>query len=194
MAPFAFIAIHSNACLACCQLKSYDNSRVAPCIIDTRGNIYFSAKNSTHQDTGAKAPVENISKYVDVRSAVTSRLSGYLNSPVLSVEVGRKMWQNTKNCVGIVGVLLNNTTVRCIQTSVVQNAAGSSAAQLGYASEDKILQIRQHRNDFTQQFPSVTLILNKTMTEESRTALEKWKQDRIAEMGPEEFERFYQGL
>lgn len=104
------------------------------------------------------------------------------------------MLQKTRKCVNIAGVLLNNTTVRCIQTSAVQNAVGSSAAQPGYASEDKILQIKQHRNDFTQQYPSVTLILNKTMTEDSRTALEKWKQERIAELGQEEFERFYQGM
>ncbi|CAB3255925.1 unnamed protein product [Arctia plantaginis] len=67
-----------------------------------------------------------------------------------------------------------------------------SAAQPGYVSEDKILQIKHHQNDYAQQYPSVTLILNKTMTDDSRTALEKWKQERIAEMGVEEFNKFYE--
>lgn len=154
-------------------------------------SIKKAAKNSAHQNTGAVSPVENVTKYVDVRNAIGS-LSSYLNSPVLSVDIGSKMWQNTRNCGNFVGVLLNNMAVRSLTTSAVQNAARSSAAQPGYASEDKILQIKQHRNDFTDQFPSVTLILNKTMTEESRAALEKWKQERIAELGQEEFERFYQ--
>lgn len=104
------------------------------------------------------------------------------------------MWSNTRTCYNFVRVLLNGSQVRCLTTASVSNTAQSSPAQPGYASEDKILQIRQHQNDFTQQFPSVTLILNKTMTEESRKTLEKWKQERIAEMGLEEFNRFHQGM
>lgn len=104
------------------------------------------------------------------------------------------MWQNTRTCFNLVGVLLNGTQVRCLKTVAVNNATRSSPAQPGYASEDKILQIKQHKNDFTEQYPSVTLILNKTMTEESRKLLEKWKQERIAEMGLEEFNRFHQGM
>lgn len=103
------------------------------------------------------------------------------------------MWQNTKNCVSFVGILLNNNAVRTLSTSSVCSATKSSPAQPGYASEDKILQIKQHHNDFAKQYPSVTLILNKTMTEDSAKALEKWKQERIAEMGLEEFNRFYEG-
>lgn len=108
----------------------------------------------------------------------------------LPVEVlKRKMWQNTRTYVNFVGVLLNNATVRGFKTVAARNTA-----QPGYASEDKILQIKPHQNDFAQQYPSVTLILNKTMTEESRIALEKWKQERIAEIGEEEFNKFYEGI
>ncbi|KOB72415.1 Mitochondrial genome maintenance exonuclease 1 [Operophtera brumata] len=147
------------------------------------------AKNSSHQNNVATA--EPASKYTAVRNAFESL--SYLNSPVLSGEVfGKKMWQNTKNCVSFVGVLLNNTAIRTLSTSSVCSATKSSPAQPGYASEDKILQIKQHQNDFAKQYPSVTLILNKTMTEESAKTLEKWKQERIAEMGLEEFNRFYE--
>lgn len=178
------------------KLYNKENKELFGPLLETnkqrKRNLKKSAKNNTHQNTGAAPPADNVSKYIEAQNAVTSRLSSYLSSPVLSGEIGKKMWQNTRNCVNIVGVLLNNTAVRCLQTSAVHNAAGSSAAQPGYASEDKIMQIKQHHNDFTQQYPSVTLILNKTMTEESRAALEKWKQERIAEMGQEEFDRFYQ--
>lgn len=95
--------------------------------------------------------------------------------------------------MNFVGVLLNNGAVRGLKTCFVRNATRSSPATPGYASEDKILQMKQHQNDYAKQYPSVTLILNKTMTEESRNALEKWKQERIAEMGEEEFNRFYEG-
>lgn len=105
-----------------------------------------------------------------------------------------KMWQKSRNCTNLLGIFFNGAPVRGFKTSAVQNAARSSPAQPGYVSEDKILQIKPYQNDFTQQYPSVTLILNRTMTEENRKALEKWKQDRIAEMGEEEFNRFYQGM
>lgn len=120
-------------------------------------------------------------------------ITGLGYNPALQMEVfKRKMWQNTRTCVNLVGVLINNASVRGLKTVAANNAAGNTAAQQ-YASEDKIIQMKPHRNDYAQQFPSVTLILNKTMTNESRAALEKWKQERIAEMGQEEFERFYQG-
>ncbi|XP_068628411.1 mitochondrial genome maintenance exonuclease 1-like isoform X2 [Battus philenor] len=89
-----------------------------------------------------------------------------------------------------VHVLINNSTVRGIKTFVASNAAISSPAEPGYVSEDKILQIKPHQNDFAKQIPSVTLVLNKTMTEESKAALEKWKQERIAELGQDEFNKF----
>lgn len=115
-------------------------------------------------------------------------------SPVLTMEVlKRKMWQNTRTCLNFAGVLLSDGSVRGLKTCSVSNATRSSPATPGYASDDKILQIKQRQNDYAKQFPSVTLILNKTMTEESRDALEKWKQERIAEMGEEEFNRFYEG-
>lgn len=96
--------------------------------------------------------------------------------------------------MGVLGVMFNNASGRGFKTWAACNAARSSPAQPGYASEDKIIQIKPHQNDYAQQYPSVTLILNKTMTEESRTALEKWKQERIAEIGLEEFNKFYQGM
>lgn len=111
-----------------------------------------------------------------------------------SVDFTRTMWSNTRTCINFVGVSLQNNTLRGLKTLAVNNAAKSSPAQPGYASEDKILQIKQHQNDYAKQYPSVTLILNKTMTEESRAALEKWKQERIAELGQEEFNRFYEGM
>lgn len=139
------------------------------------------AKNSTDHNNAATPRVEN-TKYA-IGNAVNY-------TPILYNF--NKMWQNTRNCVNFVGILVNNTTVRCVSTSSVCNATKSSPAQPGYVSEDKILQIKQHRNDYAQQYPSVTLILNKTMTEESKNLLEKWKQERIAEMGLEEFNKFYE--
>lgn len=83
--------------------------------------------------------------------------------------------------------------MRGVKTSAVCGATKSSPLQPGYASEDKILQIKQHQNDYAKQFPSVTLILNKTMTGESMANLEKWKKEKIAEVGEEEFKKFYEG-
>ncbi|KAJ8719766.1 hypothetical protein PYW08_011941 [Mythimna loreyi] len=155
------------------------------------------AKNrASHQNNGATASNENTLKFLESTERNGNRqnqtLTGYVKyNPVSAVNVLKnKMWQNTKHCVNFVGVVLNNT-VRTVATSASCNAARSSPAQPGYASEDKILQIKQHKNDFAQQYPSVTLILNKTMTEESKAALEKWKQERIAELGEEEFNKFY---
>ncbi|XP_053608909.1 mitochondrial genome maintenance exonuclease 1-like [Plodia interpunctella] len=143
------------------------------------------AKNKSHQNN-EQSENTNIER---AKNAVERCvLTGYNNL----VFPSSKMWQNTRNCVNIVGVLLNNAQVRTFKTLVPNNAAKSSPAQPGYASEDRILQIKQHQNDFAKQYPSVTLILNKTMTEESRNALEKWKQERIAEMGQAEFEKFYE--
>ncbi|XP_075976661.1 mitochondrial genome maintenance exonuclease 1-like [Anticarsia gemmatalis] len=155
------------------------------------------AKNSaSHQNNGATTH-ENTSKYIESNERNVGQcepLIGYSKfSPVLAVEVLKaKMWQNTRQCVTLVGAYLNNVAVRSLSTSSTCSAARSSPAQPGYASEDKILQIKHHKNDYAQQYPSVTLILNKTMTDESRTALEKWKQERIAEMGLEQFNKFYE--
>ncbi|KAI8432381.1 hypothetical protein MSG28_004788 [Choristoneura fumiferana] len=151
-----------------------------------------SAKNSKNADQNNRAsvPIESAAKFEG--SAKKHNITGLGYNPVLQMEVfKRKMWQNTRTCVNLVGVLINNASVRGLKTVAVNNAAGNTAAQQ-YASEDKIIQMKPHRNDYAQQFPSVTLILNKTMTNESRAALEKWKQERIAEMGQEEFEKFYQ--
>ncbi|XP_063625010.1 mitochondrial genome maintenance exonuclease 1-like [Cydia splendana] len=152
-----------------------------------------SAKNSklADQNNGASAPSESAVKFDS--SAKKNDITCLKYNPVLPVEIfKRKMWQNTRTCVSFVGVLLNNASVRGLKTAAAVSAARSTAAEQGYVSEDKILQIKPYRNDYAQQYPSVTLILNKTMTNESRAALEKWKQERIAEMGQEEFERFYQ--
>ncbi|XP_046967801.1 mitochondrial genome maintenance exonuclease 1-like [Vanessa cardui] len=156
------------------------------------------AKNRPHQNNEVTASNESTQKFIDVtrQDAVVNQslcaIRSY-NSVIRSVKSFKNnMWQNTRTCFNLVGVLLNGTPVRGIKTFVVNNATGSSAAQPGYVSEDKILQIKQHQNDYAQQYPSVTLILNKTMTEESRKSLEKWKKERIEEMGLEEFNRFYQ--
>ncbi|CAH2983014.1 unnamed protein product [Chilo suppressalis] len=149
-----------------------------------------SAKNrNSQQNNSAASSNENSS---NLESSKKNDVLTNFFSPFLTLEVfKRKMWQNSRNCVSLLGVLINNTTCRGLKTFVPSNAARSSPAEPGYASEDRILQIKQHQNDFTKQYPSVTLILNKTMTEESKNALEKWKQERIAEMGLEEFNRFY---
>lgn len=150
------------------------------------------AKNSSHQNK--KEADENTPKYLTTNNAIGKLLfkefSNYRPAEVLM----KKMWQNTRSCVNFVGVLINNASVRGYKSSVVCNSARSSPAEPGYVSEDKILQIKQHRNDFAQQYPAVTLILNKTMSEETRKVLDKWKQDRIAEMGVEEFNKYYEGI
>lgn len=120
-------------------------------------------------------------------------LTHYVSDKPLEV-LNTRMWPKTRTCVGVLGVMFNNAPVRGFKTWTECKAARSSPAQPGYASEDKIIQIKPRQNDYAQQYPSVTLILNKTMTEDSRTALEKWKQERIAEMGLEEFNKFYQGI
>lgn len=120
-------------------------------------------------------------------------LTRYISAQPFDV-LNNRMWPKTRTSVGILGVLFNNASVRGFKTWTVSNAVRSSPAEPGYVSEDKIVQIKPHHNDYAQQYPSVTLILNKTMTEESRTALEKWKQERISEIGLEEFNKFYQGM
>ncbi|CAG9788314.1 unnamed protein product [Diatraea saccharalis] len=152
-----------------------------------------SAKNRiSHQNNDATSSNENTSNLKSGKENVV--LTDYFNcNPFLPVALlKRKMWQNSRNLVSLVGVMINNTTCRGLKTFTPCNAARSSPAEPGYASEDRILQIKPHQNDFTKQYPSVTLILNKTMTEDSKNALEKWKQERIAEMGLEEFNKFYE--
>ncbi|XP_041981216.1 mitochondrial genome maintenance exonuclease 1-like [Aricia agestis] len=144
------------------------------------------AKNRTHQNNAANVPKENTQKFKSVANDAGKSVT---NSAFDSLRlIKNKMWQNTRTCINF-PVVLNS--VRSIKTSAAKNAVKSSAVQQGYASDDKILQIKQHQNDYAKQYPSVTLILNKTMTEESRKALEKWKKERIAEMGEQEFQRFY---
>ncbi|CAG9583378.1 unnamed protein product [Danaus chrysippus] len=150
------------------------------------------AKNSSHQNNESIGSNENTPKFVDAsKHDIIQRQvkSSYLTN--LGI-IQHKMWQNTRTCFNFLGVIFNGVPIRCFRTNAIKNSARSSPAQPGYASDDKIIQIKQHQNDFTKQFPSVTLILNKTMTEESRKALDKWKQERIAEMGLEEFNRFYE--
>lgn len=150
------------------------------------------AKNSSlHQNNSGPPLNESHLKYLENVSGQCLSVHSKYNIAVTK-EVLRRMWQNTRNCVNIVGVLLNNVAVRGYKTSTIKNASNSSTMQPGHASEDKILQIKHHQNDFAEQYPSVTLILNKTMTDETRSALEKWKQERIAEMGEEEFNRYYE--
>ncbi|XP_052748624.1 mitochondrial genome maintenance exonuclease 1-like isoform X1 [Galleria mellonella] len=148
------------------------------------------AKNKiSHQNNDASSPKEN-TKFEKNAVDKVNFLIGYKNLTVLE-DLKKRMFQNTKLCVNLVGALLNTSAVRGIKT-VASSHAASSPAQPGYASEDGILQIKPYQNDFAKQYPSVTLILNKTMTEESRAALEKWKQERIAEMGLDAFNKFYE--
>ncbi|XP_026730592.1 mitochondrial genome maintenance exonuclease 1-like [Trichoplusia ni] len=184
------------------KLYNKENKELFGPLLETskqkKQRLQKSAKNSvSHQNNGANATNENKLKFLGStdRNEIgqCKTLTGYLRyNPVLAVNVLKnKMWQNTRHCVNFVGVVLNNTVVRSLATSASCNAVRSSPAQPGYVSEDKILQIKHHKNDYAEQFPSVTLILNKTMTEESRAALEKWKQEKIAEMGLDEFNKYY---
>lgn len=133
---------------------------------------------------------DKVKKNVKANLNVESQLKSIFVLPLESLKM--KMWSNTRTCVSFVGAVWNTSPLRGFKTAAVC-ASTKSSAQPGYVSEDKILQIKQHQNDYAKQYPSVTLILNKTMTDESRAALEKWKQERIAEMGQEEFDRFYEG-
>ncbi|CAK1582586.1 unnamed protein product [Parnassius mnemosyne] len=150
------------------------------------------AKNSktSHQNNETTVSSENTQKFSASGNPLQKLCLLTSNRSIDILKI--RMWQKSKICFNYAAVLLNNNTVRGIKTIAVSNAARSSPAEPGYASEDKILQIKQHQNDFAKQYPSVTLILNKTMTDESRAALEKWKQERIAEMGLEEFNKFYE--
>ncbi|XP_045451789.1 mitochondrial genome maintenance exonuclease 1-like [Melitaea cinxia] len=185
------------------KIKQYnkENKELFGPLLETnkqkKSRLKKEAKNRPHQNNGETASNESTQKFIDVTShnaAVSRSLhDNKLNSVIRSVKIlEHNMWQKTRTCYNLVAVLFNGTPVRGIRTAAINNATSSSAAQPGYASEDKILQIKQHQNDYTQQYPSVTLILNKTMTEESRKLLEKWKKERIEEMGLEEFNRFYQ--
>ncbi|XP_072930685.1 mitochondrial genome maintenance exonuclease 1-like [Epargyreus clarus] len=161
-----------------------------------KSRLQKAAKNTqtSHQNNGSSASARSESTQKFVRNTIRNEnVIGYACSPVSVLDVCKsKMWQSARTSFNIAGVLLNNTAVRGLKSVSVRNAARSSPAQPGYASEDKIIQIKHHKNDFTQQYPSVTLILNKTMSEETRAILEKWKQERIAEMGLEEFNRYYE--
>ncbi|CAH2090531.1 unnamed protein product [Euphydryas editha] len=185
------------------KIKQYnkENKELFGPLLETnkqkKSRLKKEAKNRPHQNNEVTTSNESTQKFIDVTShnAVVSqslhdnrRLSCIIRSAKI---LEHNMWQNTRTCFNLVAVLFNGTPVRGIKTAVA-NMTRSSAAQPGYESEDKILQIKQHQNDYTQQFPSVTLILNKTMTEESRKLLEKWKKERIEEMGLEEFNRYYQ--
>ncbi|KAL4715756.1 hypothetical protein ACJJTC_006335 [Scirpophaga incertulas] len=146
-------------------------------------------KNRTsHQNNSPTSISEKNTKFKSDRNADLIGRTQFLSLNILR----RKMWQTGRNSVNLVGVLLNNVATRSFQRFAPCSAAISSPAQPGYVNDDRILQIKQHQNEFAQQYPSVTLILNKTMTDESRVALEKWKQERIAEMGQEEFNKFYE--
>ncbi|CAG4959640.1 unnamed protein product [Parnassius apollo] len=157
--------------------------------IPNKSRTSKTVKNSktSHQNNETTVSSGNTQKF-SASGNVLQRLCHL--TPVVILKI--RMWQKSKACFNYAAVLLNNNTVRGIKTIAVSNSARSSPAEPGYASEDKILQIKPHQNDFAKQYPSVTLILNKTMTDESRAALEKWKQERIAEMGLEEFNRFYE--
>ncbi|GBP54444.1 Mitochondrial genome maintenance exonuclease 1 [Eumeta japonica] len=154
-----------------------------------------SAKNNSSADKNNTAVTRDVgSDSVKYGSDLQNVIPGHSVYPISVVQALKKtMWLNTRSCVNFISALSQQKLIyRGIRTPAFHGAAKSSAVQAGYDSEDKILQIKQHQNDYAQQYPSVTLILNKTMTEESQQALEKWKQERIAEMGLEEFNRYYE--
>ncbi|CAK1543231.1 unnamed protein product [Leptosia nina] len=157
------------------KLKLYnkENKELFGPLLETnkekKSRLKKEAKNSTHQNRAK------------VQSDSTQKFSNVPTYNVLNI-----------NSVATNSVVFNNIPLRGIRTSVPIHATKSFPAEPGFANEDRILQIKQHRNDFTQQYPSVTLILNKTMTEDSQKALEKWKKERIADMGLDEFNKFYE--
>lgn len=59
-------------------------------------------------------------------------------------------------------------------------------------NDNKILRITSTGQEFTK-FPSVSKILQTSMSEEAKEALEKWKQKKIEELGLEGFQKFNQG-
>lgn len=180
------------------KLHNKENKELFGPLLETnkqrKAKLLKEAKNRSNQNNKTSTSNKSTQNFIDLRQhVVVPSPRASFDRVLKSVKtMNCNMWGNTRTCYNLVRVLLNGSQVRCLATASVSNTAQSSPAQPGYASEDKILQIRQHQNDFTQQFPSVTLILNKTMTEESRKTLEKWKQERIAEMGLDEFNRFHQ--
>ncbi|XP_068628401.1 mitochondrial genome maintenance exonuclease 1-like isoform X1 [Battus philenor] len=174
------------------KLYNKENKELfGPLLDKKKSKKYRSQKNSknsltSHQNIKAGVSNESAKKF-----SATENVHGLCLTYKQTFDIiKRNMWQNTKTCLNYAAVLINNSTVRGIKTFVASNAAISSPAEPGYVSEDKILQIKPHQNDFAKQIPSVTLVLNKTMTEESKAALEKWKQERIAELGQDEFNKF----
>ncbi|XP_038212566.1 mitochondrial genome maintenance exonuclease 1-like isoform X1 [Zerene cesonia] len=184
------------------KLKLYnkENKELFGPLLETnkqkKSRLRKEAKNSTHQNNRTKVQSESTQKYFETstENVLEALYSvGFRRSkPSLFSSVRSTMYQNTRNILNFAGAVLNNIPIRGLQTSSLVNATKSIPAEPGFVSEDRILQIKQHRNDYAQQYPSVTLILNKTMNEESKKALEKWKKERIEEMGLEEFNRFYQ--
>ncbi|XP_050666790.1 mitochondrial genome maintenance exonuclease 1-like isoform X1 [Leptidea sinapis] len=157
-----------------------------------KSRIKKEAKNRSHQNNTPRVQSESTQNFVNVktRNNTSVELLKYYSTAASSLNA--IMWQNTHRCLNSAGGLLNNIIFRGLKTSSWVCAAQSFPAVPGFESDDRILTIKQHQNDYTKQFPSVTLILNKTMTEDSRKALEKWKKERIEEMGLEEFNRFYE--
>ncbi|XP_034832935.1 mitochondrial genome maintenance exonuclease 1-like [Maniola hyperantus] len=181
------------------KLYNKENKELFGPLLETnkqkKSRLRKEAKNRSHQNNSAAS--ENTQKFDVangnvVRNLITCSIHAKIAVVTSFKGVQDSMWQKTRTCSNFVGVIFNGTPARGLKTLAVHNSARSSPAQPGYASEDKILQIKQYQNDFTLQFPSVTLILNKTMSEETRKALDKWKQDRIAEMGEEEFNKYYE--
>lgn len=101
------------------------------------------------------------------------------------------MWSNLRQ-----GLKFSNSKISTRNYRVTPRYGNASqnttAAKRGYENDEKVLQVKPDKTDLCLEYPSVTLILNKTMTEESSKALQKWKQERIAEMGEEAFNKFYE--
>lgn len=87
-------------------------------------------------------------------------------------------------------IIARNLRLFPMMSNQKANVADSSSEEV---QEEKILQVRSTSIEHNK-LPSVTKILENTMSPESREALEKWRQEKIAELGPEEFEKFYQGM
>lgn len=93
--------------------------------------------------------------------------------------------------IGVPSVIIRNLKLFPMISN--QRASVASNVSDNEPPEDKILKVTPGDSDH-KSFPSVTKILSQTMAPEARAALEKWKQDKIAELGVEGFERFNKGI
>lgn len=93
-------------------------------------------------------------------------------------------------------ISLPDIILRNIETFPLKN---NTKKMIDKSNEDKHIynfQLKENKKLISKNiyaFPSVTRILNQTLSEKSKEALEKWKQDKIQQLGLEGFEIYYQG-